>query len=44
MDKEMRNGTFFILGLVVACSLIFALYYWRQRLFTRTEPIVLVDK
>ena len=43
MDKEMRNITFFIVGLVVAFGLIFTLYYWRQRLFTRTEPIVLTN-
>ncbi len=42
MDKENSGKVIpFIVGLLLALGLVLVVFYVRQKMFTRTEPIVL---
>jgi hypothetical protein len=41
MNDKPQSVIFLLFGILLATALIIAILYARQRLFTRTEPIVL---
>jgi len=41
MDPTLKKRVAILVGALLAAGLIIALLYGRQRLFTKTEPIVL---
>lgn len=41
MPRSQRQGLTVLLVILSVISLLLLVYYMRQRLFTRTEPIVL---
>lgn len=41
MNSQLKTALLFILALLTLIGLVAALLYMRQRLFTKTEPIVL---
>jgi hypothetical protein len=41
MNPQLKTALLLILGVVAIAGLIAAIIYLRQRLFTKTEPIVL---
>lgn len=41
MNPQLKTALLLILGVLALAGLIAALFYMRQRLFTKTEPIVL---
>ena len=43
MNSQLKTALLLILGILAAAALIAALYYMRQRLFTKTEPIILAS-
>ncbi len=42
-DENGRTLLLFLAGLAIAMTVVLAVLYARQRLFTRTEPIILVS-
>ena len=43
MDPQLKSALLIIAAIVTVIGLIAALLYMRQRLFTKTEPIVLAS-
>lgn len=43
MNSQLKTALLIILGVLAVTGLIVAIFYIRQRLFTKTEPIVLAS-